>query len=566
MNVSEYLERRALSVLGLLPALDPTAEEKMTFVNDFEEIVKQRIETYVTWYSGDSDELLRIYNYNARVEYRTEYYYYLNDRAYYWSVSSMEKDFKRTHSGFAKAMVDVIVDICGTPLCYIPSLPSGEEETVSVAGGEVDASSVLESVLEENDFWSLYQNEQMPMTLVEGWGAYKIHWDKKVYGNFPVISYYRANSCRIYRRGNRCLGITFLSWYKDGKGERYLIAETRAWKVYGVSATFITEVFKSVGDDLLYLSEGDCDGLPSKPEIKEDMPLLFAEPCSFYADQLHEYAGNSVLAGKIDLLDDLDQALSIASNTVRRATPIETFDLDFCERGKDGVPKLPNTFERKYVGVRGQKNMNGESLSSKPVEVTQPALNTQMFDEHINTIQRMIINGILSPAVMGLDIGLKDTNDTLRQKDRTTVHTRNHILAKEKRILSSLLSQALVAKEYLDNGAASRTKWKVEVAFDEFSDVSYESKIQTMSAVLANDGISPEMYVNKVYGNSLTTEEKDKEVEWISNAHQAQQGQNGQDGMPFEDDGGGEMADLLGEGEAKEPSGKRKPQVPKKGE
>jgi hypothetical protein len=188
-----------------------------------------------------------------------------------------------------------------------------------------------------------------------------------------------------------------------------------------------------------------------------------------------------------------------------------------------------------------------------------------MFDEHINTIQRMIINGILSPAVMGLDIGLKDTNDTLRQKDRTTVHTRNHILAKEKRILSSLLSQALVAKEYLDNGAASRTKWKVEVAFDEFSDTSYESKIQTMATVLANDGISPEMYVNKVYGNSLTSEAKDKEIEWISNAHQAKQGQEGQD-MPFEDDGGDEMADLMGEAEAKEPSGKRKHPVPKKGE
>jgi hypothetical protein len=358
-----------------------------------------------------------------------------------------------------------------------------------------------------------------------------------------------------------------LDWYKDGKGERYLIAETRVWKVFGEKATFITEVFKANGDNLMWLGPDDCAGLPNKPEVKDDMPLLFAEPCSFYADHLHGYAGNSVLAGKIDLLDDLDQALSIASNTVRRSSPIETFDLDFCDRDDNGVPKLPKTFERRYVGIRGQRNVNGDSTNSKPVEVTQPNLNTQMYDEHINTLQRTIVNGILSPSVMGLDIGLKDTDDTIRQKDKTTVHTRNHILTKEKRILASLFSQALVAKEYIASGKASRLEWTVEVAFDEFSDTSYESKIQTMATVLANDGISPEMYVNKVYGNSLTEEAKAKEIEWLESSHQKQE-QSPEDGIGFGDQGGDEMSDMgfEEEGLGDEPSSKKKPSGSKKKE
>ena len=539
MNLSQYLEARALSVLGLLPAADPTSEEKMVFVNDFEEIVKQRIETYVTWYSGDSDELLRVYNFNQRVEYRTEYYYYLNDRSYFWAVSAMEKEFKRTHSGFGKAVVDVIVDICGTPLSEVPDLPDGNRVAFGPVLPEADgktlyATDVLEGILEVNDFWNLYQNVQMPMTLVEGWGAYKIHWNRNAYGPEPVISYYRANNCRVYRRGNRCLGITFLDWMEDGKGNRYLIAETRVWKKYGEEAWFITECFRSFGnaDSLIEVRKGDESGLPVEPQTLKGMPMLFAEPCSFYADHLHGYEGQSVLAGKIDILDDLDEALSIASNTLRRATPIETFDIDFCDRDMHtGEPKLPKTFERRYVAVHGKKNASGDSEGSKPVEVTQPQVNTQMFDDHIQQLQRMIVNGLLSPATIGLDIGMKDTNDTIRQKDKTTVHTRNHILAIERRILKSLFSQALCAKEYLAYGRCSKLEWEVEVAFDEFSDTAYENKIQTMSAVLANDGVSPKMYVEKVYGNSLTKEAKAEEANWIEEHHKSPAPEQGED--PF---------------------------------
>lgn len=529
MNLSQYLEARALSVLGLLPAMDPTSEEKMVFVNDFEEIAKQRIETYVTWYSGDSDELLRIYNFNQRVEYRTEYYYYLNDRSYFWSVSAMEKEFKRTHSGFGKAVVDVIVDICGTPLAEVPDLPDGNKVIFGPvlppdAGETLYATDALDEILDANDFWNLYQNVQMPMTLVEGWGAYKIHWNKNAYGCEPVISYYRANNCRVYRRGNRCLGITFLDWMKNAQGQRYLIAETRVWKKYGEEAWFITECFKSFGngDSLIKVGKGDDSGLPVEPQILEKMPMLFAEPCSFYADHLHGYEGQSVLAGKIDILDDLDEALSIASNTLRRCTPIETFDIDFCDRDMHtGEPKLPKTFERRYIAVHGKKNSSGDSEGSKPVEVTQPQVNTEMFDNHIQQLQRMVVNGLLSPATIGLDIGLKDTNDTIRQKDKTTVHTRNHILAIERRILGSLFSQALCAKEYLAYNKCSKLSWDVEVAFDEFSDTAYENKIQTMSAVLANDGVSPKMYVEKVYGNSLTKEAKAEEAAWIEEHHKS---------------------------------------------
>lgn len=523
MNVSQYLEEKAFAVLGLLPALTPTELQKMTFVNDFEEIVKQNITEYNTWYAGDSDALLDFYNYNARIEYRTEYYHYKNKRDYFWSRATLESGIKRTHSGFIKNAIDTIVYICGIPVADVDY--GKEEGTVLTIGGTVPAKEALQKIIKENDFWGLYQKVQMPMTMVEGWGAYKIHWNVDVYGTEPVITYYRAENVRIYKRFGRVLGITFLDWYKDKKGNRYLAAETRVFSYKG-KGTFYVDCFQEMsGGQLMPISsEEGKKFLPKSGVVYTNMPCLFAEPCVFYEDNLHGLAGKSLLEGKIDLLDDLDQAISQASNTVRRSTPVQVFDIDYAERDKKGFPKLPNLFECRFINVQGKKNALGEAAGlSKPVEVIQPDLNTQMYDDHINSLERLIIAGILAPATLGLDVAKKDNGDAQREKEKVTVFTRDHMCREESKILKSLFRQALISKEYLATGKVTKVDWDISVNFDDFADASYENKIQTLSAVLANDGISPKMYVEKVYGDTLSAEDKNKEIEWLESKHKQQQ-------------------------------------------
>lgn len=380
------------------------------------------------------------------------------------------------------------------------------------------------------------------MTLVEGWGAYKITWNVDLYGNEPVVTYYRANNVRFYKRSGRVFGLTFLDWYKDAKGRRYLVAETRVFS-HKSKGTFYIDCFEDLGNGQLgeVSSEEGLAVLPKGGKTFVNMPCLFAEPCAFYEDPLHELPGKSVLEGKIDLLDDLDQAISQASNTVRRSTPIQVFDMDYAQRDEHGVPKLPNIFEGRFVAVQGKKNALGDSAAgSKPVEVIQPQLNTQMYDEHINSIERLIVAGNLSPATLGLDVAKRDNGDAQREKEKVTVFTKNHLEREESRILSSLFRQVLMAKEYLATGVVTKDDWNIEVKFSDFADESYENKIQTMSAVLANDGISPKLYVDKVYGNSLSEETKEEEIAWLEEKHKQQQApeQN-----PFEEDGVGVMGD-----------------------
>lgn len=535
MLVSQYLESLAFQVHeGKMPVESPVFDEKMTFVNDFEDVVRQRIVEYDTWYSGDSDALWNLYFYNANIEFFTEPYYWKNKRTYFWTRCVNENEFKMTHSGFARAVIDTTVAVLGTPVakCRADDIVpwrvgevldevGADGQVVKTAPVSAYTQATLDKILEENDFWSLYKGTQMPMTLVEGWGAYKITWDVKMYGADPVVFYYRAENVRIYKKGHRVFGMTFLDWFKGSDGNRYLLAETRV--MTGVRhGTVRFDAFRSdpEGKNLMPVSP-DCEYI-SKPVGWHDMPCLFAVPCVFFDDSLHGYAGRSVLEGKLDLLDDLDQALSMQSNVTRRSTPIELFNMDYVDRDKDGAPKFPKTFERKYVRVRGARSADGGMQGNEPVTVTQPNLNSDMYIADIEEKQRMIINGFLSPATLGLDVAKKDNADAQREKEKVTIFTCNTLSVIEGKILNSLFKQLLVAKEFLVTGKITTLDYDVTVQYSDFFGEPFSERFTVLSQGMANDAISPEMFVDKVYGNTLTDDKRDREIAYLTEKNKRQ--------------------------------------------
>lgn len=534
MTLNQYLEAIALSVLGLRSAPSPENAEKMLLVNDFKNVVRQRVVEYSTWYAGDSDALYNLYNVNNMIEFPTEPYYWKNRRAYFWSASAQDDEYKRTHCGFARDMIDTSVLVCGEPIIRIRE-GSGPQDI-----GGIPANDILANVLEENQFFSLRRRKQMPMTLAQGWGGWKITWNVNVYGKEPVLHYYTAENVRVYRRANRLLGMTFLDWYEDGT-KKYLVAETRVNSPSGCSMR--TDCFLANGEkDIMPIDKKDCPFVGNGDW--KDMPCLFAAPCSYYDDTLHGYEGRSVLEGRLDMLDDLDQSFSQAANTDRRSAPIETFDVDYADRdAKTGEPKMPKTFERKFLQVKGKVNAYGEKDTSKPIEVTQPQLTTQIFDEHILALERTIVNGHLSPATLGLDIDKKDrAKDDSKRDISVTLFTRNHLVREDEKQIRNIVRQLMVAKEFLATGKVFHKPedWDVEVSFDEFSDQSFEVKLEALSSVLVNSGISPEMYVKKVYGNTIGDEEREREVKWVEEQHKKQPEDDQMGGMPFgspEEDG-----------------------------
>ena len=529
MTLREYLNWQTLKMSGGYVNVEdlPKKAEKLTFINDIEMINLSKLREYAVWYQGDAMELLNFYTYEIAVTTNTEIWAERNQKNMFWGISATEQDIKRTHSGQAKNIIDTLTSIISTPDCMAGSSEMGKDNPNNIK---------LQNILEENQFWELYKMTQVPMTLVEGWGAYKIWWDDSI-SDYPIIDYYRAEDVELVYSRRRLVGMIFKDYYTNGN-KKYMIAECRYIK--DKKLYIHTEVFDiSAGDASLdsFCKKIDKDKLPEGLKIDiEDTEAainkLLAVPCIFYKDASGFLPGRSVLAGKIELLDDLDQCLSQASNTVRKSTPVEYINSNFLERDrKTGLPIQPKAYDRKYVTFKGAKTSDGTDVGgSAPVFVTQPTLNFEQYDNEATAILLQIMNGLISPATLGMDIAKKDNAEAQREKEKITIFTRNNICSTEVNILRSLFNQVMIADEIMRTNKVTCFDYSITVDYPEFGDSNFETKIALLGDQLDKDNISVDMYLKQLYGNKfVNTEDWKQEKKYLEERHKPAEEDEGED-------------------------------------
>ena len=394
--------------------------------------------------------------------------------------------------------------------------------------------------MRESGLEQVYKDEQLPLTLVEGWGCWKINWDKDV-SDYPSVEYVSAENVDFIYKNGKIIGIVFKNYYTSDK-KRYLLLETRSieWKPNSSAAegsegervlVITNELYElpmnmAATDDDTPLKKVDLKTVPELESVEERIEIgpfdkLFSVPCVLLGNTSRQWGyGRSIFTGKIDLFDDLDQALSQSSNAVRLSTPIEYIDEEYLERDKNGLPKKPKAYDRKYVMMKGQKNGDGVS-TGQPVQITQPSVEFSRYSDHAVQILLQILNGILSPATLGIDIAKKDNAAAQREKEKVTIFTRNALINGEERILRSLMEQMLMAKEFMDTGAVSVHSYDISVKFNEFADDSFENKLEALGKAYDMEEISTDMYLNKLYGDTLSEEERAAEKEFLESARKA---------------------------------------------
>ena len=72
-------------------------------------------------------------------------------------------------------------------------------------------------------------------------------------------------------------------------------------------------------------------------------------PCRILHNPNDKYYGLGIFESKIDILDDIDQALSQASQTVKVSTPVEYYPTSLLEKTPDGNPVLPKAYNRQFI-------------------------------------------------------------------------------------------------------------------------------------------------------------------------------------------------------------------------
>ena len=85
----------------------------------------------------------------------------------------------------------------------------------------------------------------------------------------------------------------------------------------------------------------------------------------------------------------------------------------------------------------------------------------------------------------------------------------------ESDILKELFSQALCAYECMREGIITVKHYDMSINFSEFADDSFENKITVLGDAYNKKNLSPEMYLNKLYGHSLSYSDFEAELEFL---------------------------------------------------
>lgn len=544
MTLEEYKRKRLYAYAGGIAAGgSPADESRLTFIGNDSRIRTYKLREHRVWYNGNSDEILNFFTKNAIIDLNLEPWYFRNKKSNFWCVSASEEDVKRTHSGQPYNIVSTLVGLVGKPTLRIGKSPKSAVWR-DLGNEPTEEDPTLNDILDECGFWDIYSNEQMPLTLVDGWGAYKVSWDL-AFSDHPYVSYYDAENVEFSWRAGKVVGMMFTDWYvgEDGR-KRYLVTEFRYITprkdengLLTRDLTIEKKAWEAVPGEDTAMTEADLEAVPALRGTVGEMRItnfdrLLATPCVFYRNGTdRKMPGRSIYDGKEDLFDDLDQELSQKANAVRRSTPEELFNSDFLERDEEtGLPIQPKVYDRKFISYAGGRDSNGAVNTSEPVQVTQPNLNIAQYSEAAITTLAQILSGIMSPATMGIGVAAMATQESQREKEKITVTTRNHLISRETEILESVASDVMCCEEYLRTGEITRIRHDVTVKFSEFADNTFEEKSAVLADALASGTMSPEMYMDKLYGDSLSPEDYQRELDYLKERMAAQQG----GGMPPE--------------------------------
>lgn len=513
MTLKEYIRKRVLGLLGIARYEMDKDEDRLTFINDSEQVKRMKLREYNIWYEGDGDEMLNFYTRANLIDYNYEPFYTRNKKNYFWAISSKEAQIKRTHSGQPRNIVDTLVNIMPFPMLNAGG--GGDEDVVDMK---------LKAILKATKLSRKYREEQLPLTLVEGWGCWKINIDSEI-SEYPILLYYRAENVDFIYKSGMITGAIFRSYYSNDK-KKYVLVESRHVErdrdENVMKLVIENELFEINGENLKPVEFWE---VPELSETEEKVEIvgynkLLAVPCILLSNTgMQSGYGRSIFTGKIDLFDDLDQALSQASNSVRLSTPIEYFNSEYLERDKNGLPKKPVSYDRKYVMMEGQKNADGMSVGD-PIKITQPNIDFSRYDSHAVQILLQILNGVLSPATLGIDIAKKDNAAAQREKEKVTIFTRNMLIDGEEEILKELCSQLLCAQELIEKDKITVREYEIGIKFNEFADDSFENKLEVLGKAYDMEEISPELYVERLYGDTLSRAEKDKELKFLKNSRE----------------------------------------------
>lgn len=465
-KLNETIKHGIRSWLNIVPASPYAIQIDETM--DFElNAIRNRI-----WYSADGNKIEQMYR--QMPEYA--------DKQKFWSSRCTPgMEMRKIHTGLPSLIVRVLNSI----------IVSGMEKFEFSSPKQ---EQLWEEIEKDNKFRKKFE-KSLKETLFIGDGAYKISVDTDL-SQYPILEWYPGEHIEIVLNRGRLKEIIFKKVYMDGK-RQYVLNEH-----YGYGYI----------DPHLYRGETEVplntlDETANMKVVTFDKSMILAVPMKIYESSQFEGRGGSIFDGKLDAFDAFDETWSQWMDALRAGRTRTYIPESYIPRNPEtGELIKPNAFDNRFIAGDNNMDENGKNQ----ILSIQPSIAHDSYLASYCTSLDLCLQGIISPSTLGIDVKKLDNADAQREKEKTTLYTRDAIIEALQETLPELISAAINAYHLLHNETLEEVE--VNIKFKEYANPSFESQVETVSKAKQGGIMSIERCVEELYGDSLDEHCKEEEI------------------------------------------------------
>lgn len=467
------LTKAAIKYLNVQPASQSSIniQEAYTYETN---LIRNKL-----WYRGEAYELEQFFKNISSDPV---------NKARFWSaVPSENLSIRKIHSGLPAMIVDRLSDIIVADI-----------DNIEVVNKE--DNNIWEDIRRDNKFDEMI-GDVISKVLVSGDGAFKISIDKEI-SQYPILEFFDGSMVEYETNRGRLKEIKFITYYNKSNYKRYKLVEIygKGYVRYKLYDERDNEVSLSVIEETSNLIDVTFNG-----------DFIMALPLMFFKSVKFEGRGKSLLDSKSDSFDALDEVISQWIDAIRDGRVQKYIPEDLIPRNPNtGALLKPNSFDNKFIAV-------GTSLAenaNNQIDMKQADINYLAYVESYANAVDMCLQGIISPSTLGIDLKKTDNAEAQREKEKTTLYTRNKIVDTLTELIPHLVEILLKINDIFIHKKMPRD-YEVAITFGEYASPSFDTVVEIVGKAKSYGIMSIEKAIDELYGDTMTDEEKAIEIQRI---------------------------------------------------
>lgn len=444
-----------------------TIDEPLTFRSN---VLRNQI-----WYRGEPSELTQFFRQTAVKD---------ADTARFWASVPFGK-VRKIHSGIVSIVIDRYKDIVTADY---DGADFGEPEGVH------PIADAWDDIAKDCDFSGVL-GDAITGALSSADGAFKISVDAQ--SPYPIVTFYEADGVEFVTKGRKVTAVKFYTPYKKGEKEYRLEEE------FGIGYVR----YRLFSEDGKQVELSEVEEVASLQDTTFNGDFMMAVPFIIFHSRKWPGRGKALFDTKTDALDALDEVLSqwldaVRMGRVKRYIP------------EDMVPRDPNTgqlieanpFDNDFIAVGTMKTEGAQ----EKIDVSQPQISYEAYVNSYAAFMDLVLQGIMSPATLGIDLKKTDNAEAQREKEKVTLHVRSKIVDALSDTLPILIERIMQVNDLIHGPVAK--EYEVSVKFGEYASPDFGSTVETVVKAKQGGVMSIEQSVEELYGDTWTREDKDAEI------------------------------------------------------